>query len=161
MTSLPASKLRVLSRLRALATCLIEEREAADALVEMVLVSAWNIGHSLARKDLETLLFSIMHREFHGYECAGLRADAPDRIACLLQPDMGSSCARSVLRALPPVEREAILLVEACGLSQAEAAAICECDLWTFRRRLQNASELLAKQLRAVSKPAPHLWLAS
>lgn len=161
MTSLPASKLRVLSRLRALATCLVEEREAAEALVEIVLVSAWKIGHSLARKDLETLLFSLMHREFHRYECAGASADAPDRTAYLLQPDMSSSCARSVLRGLPPVEREAILLVEACGFSQAEAAAICECDLWTFRRCLQNASELLANELPPASKPAPHLWLAS
>jgi RNA polymerase sigma-70 factor (ECF subfamily) len=58
------------------------------------------------------------------------------------------------LRTLPPLLREAVILVGAQGLSHAEAAAICAVPLGTMKARVSRARRLLAEKLeRAAPDP--------
>jgi RNA polymerase sigma-70 factor (ECF subfamily) len=70
------------------------------------------------------------------------------------------STAKLLLRGLHPAEREAIVLLDACGFSELDAAAICECDLQTLRQRVGNASAKLCQALhpkRSAGKPVLRL----
>lgn len=145
--------LGVLPQLRAFAICLADDQEPADALVEVVLVRAWSGDRHIARDDVRLLLFNLMHREFHGYEAARAVARLPRRPAMLRSCGEDRAVARSLLRGLDPVEREAIVLLDACGLSELDATAICECDLWTIRKRARSASAKLSRALHA-ERPA-------
>lgn len=162
---LSASNLvEVLPQLRAFAVCLADDQELADALVEVVLVRAWSGDRPIAHDDVRLLLFKLMHREFHGYEAARAVARLPRRPAVLRSCGSDSAGARSLLRGLHPAEREAIVLLDACGFSEPDAAAICECDLWIIRQRARNASAKLSQALhpkRLAGKPALRLCKAS
>ncbi|WP_412177072.1 sigma factor-like helix-turn-helix DNA-binding protein [Mesorhizobium sp. J8] len=151
--------LEVLPQLRAFAVCLADDRELADALVEVVLVRACRGDRHAAHDDVRLLLFNLMHREFHGYETARRLARLPGRQAALRTCGVDGT-ARFLLRGLHPAEREAIVLLDACGFSVPDAAAICGCDLRTVRQRASNASAKLGQALHS-KRPArkPALWL--
>ncbi|CDX56174.1 putative RNA polymerase sigma factor [Mesorhizobium plurifarium] len=163
MAALSASDLLwVLPQLRAFALCLADDQELADAVVEVVLVRAWNGDRHVAYDDVRLLLFNLMHREFHGYETTRALARLPGRPAALRTCSVDST-AKLLLRGLHPAEREAIVLLDACGFSELDAAAICECDLRTVRQRASNASAKLSQALhptRAAGKPALRLCQA-
>lgn len=155
--------LRVLPHLRALAICLADDREMADALVEVVLVRAWSGDRHITHQDTRLLAFNLMHREFHGYEAARAVARLPGRPAMLRSCGLDSTMARLLLRGLHPAEREAIVLLDACGFSELDAAMICECDLWTIRQRARNASAKLSRALhpeRSAGNPTLRLCQA-
>jgi RNA polymerase sigma-70 factor (ECF subfamily) len=61
------------------------------------------------------------------------------------------------LAALPTHHREVILLVAVIGLSPAEAAAVCELEPATFRKRLSRARARLAEALERDRAVAPRL----
>src|SRR5690349_10458344 len=103
--------LGVLSQLRAFALCLADDQELADALVEVVLVRAWNGDRHVIYDDVRLLLFNLMHREFHGYEAARTLARLPGRPTMLRTCGVDTT-ARLLLRGLHPAEREAIVLLD-------------------------------------------------
>lgn len=155
--------LRVLPQLRAFAVCLADDQELADALVEAVLIRACSGDRHVAHADVGLLLFNLMHREFHGYETARAVARLPRRQAMLRSCGLDSTIAKSLLRGLDPAEREAIVLLDACRFSELDAAAICECDLWTIRQRARDASTKLSGAVhrkRPAGKPALRLCKA-
>ncbi|MDG4875349.1 sigma factor-like helix-turn-helix DNA-binding protein [Mesorhizobium sp. WSM4935] len=155
--------LRVLPQLRAFAICLADDRNIADALVDVVLVRAWNGDRHVTYNDVRLLLFNLMHREFHGYETTRTLARVPMRRAALRTCSVDST-ASLLLRGLHPAEREAVVLLDACGFSEPDAAAICECDIRTVRLRASNASAKLSQSLqpeRSAAKPALRLCRAS
>ena len=51
------------------------------------------------------------------------------------------------LRGLPPLLREAVILVGAQGLSHAEAAEICNVPVGTMKARVSRARRMLAQVL--------------
>lgn len=161
-----ASDLRgVVPHLRAFAICLVDDQNVADALIEIVLLGTCKGNPRVAGYDTRMRLFNLMHREFHGYESTRALARLPRHPATLPSPirGMDSTAARSLLRALCPAEREAIVLLDACGFSEGDAGAICECDPLAIRERARNASERLSQAQpakRSADKRALHLWQA-
>ncbi len=57
-------------------------------------------------------------------------------------------CLDAALAALPPIYREALVLVGIEGFRPAEAAAICGVGAEAFRQRLSRARALLREQLK-------------
>ena len=55
------------------------------------------------------------------------------------------------LATLPPLLREAVILVGAQGLSHADAAAICQVPVGTMKARVSRARKLLAASLDPVN----------
>jgi RNA polymerase sigma factor (sigma-70 family) len=59
------------------------------------------------------------------------------------------------LAALPPGDREVLLLVSVDGFSPAEAAVICEVNAATLRQRLSRARGRLRRELDTIGSSAP------
>jgi RNA polymerase sigma-70 factor (ECF subfamily) len=54
---------------------------------------------------------------------------------------------RRAVAALPPLQRESIILFEYEGMSLAEVAAVCDSDVGTIKARLHRARERLRRGL--------------
>ncbi len=59
------------------------------------------------------------------------------------------------LYALPPLLREALMLVGAQGLSYEDAAAICAVPVGTMKARVSRARNLLARRFGPATDPGP------
>jgi len=64
---------------------------------------------------------------------------------------------RAAVLALPPLQREAVVLFEYQEMSLADVAAVCETDVGTVKSRLHRARERLRRTLRPLltGGPAP------
>jgi len=87
--------------------------------------------------------------------------DAPDDAAaqsngndplCVVLQQEAAEAVRQAVAALPPLQREAVVLFEYQEMSLADIAATCEIDVGTVKSRLHRARERLRRTL------AP--WLA-
>jgi RNA polymerase sigma-70 factor, ECF subfamily len=58
--------------------------------------------------------------------------------------DHDAAQLHTLIRALPPIFRDVIVLIDLQELSYAEAALICDCELGTVRSRLSRARAMLA-----------------
>jgi RNA polymerase sigma-70 factor (ECF subfamily) len=65
--------------------------------------------------------------------------------------DEAAGAVRRAVEALPPLQREAVVLFEYQEMSLAEIAAVCDADVGTVKSRLHRARERLRRTL------APHL----
>jgi RNA polymerase sigma-70 factor (ECF subfamily) len=70
-----------------------------------------------------------------------------------------ASAVRLAVEALPPLQREAVVLFEYQEMSLADIAAVCEVDVGTVKSRLHRARErrrrTLAPWLAGAARPAP------
>ena len=82
---------------------------------------------------------------------APAEAGASDPLNVVLQEEAAEAVRRAVA-ALPPLQREAVVLFEYQEMSLADIAATCEIDVGTVKSRLHRARERLRRTL------AP--WLA-
>ena len=78
-------------------------------------------------------------------------AGANDPLYVVLQQE-AAEAVRQAVAALPPLQREAVVLFEYQEMSLADIAAVCEIDVGTVKSRLHRARERLRRTL------AP--WLA-
>jgi RNA polymerase sigma-70 factor (ECF subfamily) len=70
----------------------------------------------------------------------------PDALQQLLDEEVSETVRRAVA-ALPPLQREAIVLFEYEEMSLAETAAVCGTDVGTVKARLHRARERLRRDL--------------
>jgi RNA polymerase sigma-70 factor (ECF subfamily) len=82
---------------------------------------------------------------------APAQAGGSDPLDVVLQQE-AAEAVRQAVAALPPLQREAVVLFEYQEMSLADIAAVCEIDVGTVKSRLHRARERLRRTL------AP--WLA-
>ena len=151
----------LLPDLRAFARFLARDRAAADDVVQDSLVRALAaLGQFQPGTNLKAWLFAILRNAF--YEQARRRK----REALLLQgqpePDEAASPTQDhraavtdlqrLIWALPPLLREALILVGAQELSHEEAAAVCNVPVGTMKARLSRGRAALAEAMRRVER---------
>lgn len=112
-----------------------------------------------ARGPLSPWLLGIARNFVHrrvGFDARFVADDAPEPPAPPLEPatpEDAVSSRREVARlhaaiaALPPHDRDVLVLVELAERSYVDTAAICGCELNTVRSRLHRARALLAQWL--------------
>jgi RNA polymerase sigma-70 factor, ECF subfamily len=150
--------LDAIPRLRALAIGLSGHGAQAEDLVQEALTRAWaNLSSFQPGTNMEAWLYTILRNEFythlrkHRHEIsdpegafAATLVSAPAQEARVDFQDL-----RVALGKLPPLLREAVLLVGASGLSYEHAAAICRCAVGTMKSRVHRARVRLMEMLSA------------
>lgn len=151
----------LLPELRAFARFLARDRVAADDLVQDALVRALAAASRFERgTNLKAWLFTILRNAFYEQgrrrrrEAAVLRAGFPPDAAGRPDQDGRSEVSdlERLIWTLPPLLREALILVGAQELTHEEAAAICGVPEGTMKARLSRARAALA---RAMATPGP------
>ena len=80
-------------------------------------------------------------------EAAGAAApNGADPLRAIVQAEQAEAVRTAVL-ALPPLQREAVVLFEYQEMSLADIAAVCEVDVGTVKSRLHRARERLRRTL--------------
>ena len=154
--SLRGSMLALLPDLRAFARFLAHDRAAADDLVQDTVVRALaSLDQFEPGSNLKAWLFTILRNLF--FEQARRRqreAAALGAHGLLEEAVPGRQTERSELRdlqrqlwQLPPLLREALVLVGAQELTHQEAALICGVPVGTMRARVSRARTQLARIL--------------
>ncbi len=149
--------LALLPDLRAFARFLVRDRTAADDLVQDTVVRALGaLAQFQPGTSLKAWLFAILRNLFFEQarrrrrEAAALRAHFPqDEADPASQGDTAD--IRDLQRALwtlPPLLREALVLVGAQGLTYEEAAIISNVPVGTMKARVSRARTQLARMLQ-------------
>ena len=159
-TGLRTALAGLLPELRAFARFLCGSRTEADDLVQEALArSLLSLGDRAEPvQDLRAWCLATVRNIFHEQlrarkrEARRLRDAVPEDLPPPLQETPGQmrDLARA-LRDLPPLLREAVILVGAQGLSHAEAAAICGVPVGTMKARVSRARGRLAGALGRVT----------
>ena len=146
----------LLPDLRAFARFLARDRAAADDLVQDTVVRALAaLDQFTPGTNLKAWLFTIQRNAFYEgvrrrrREDAAMRgrvaeteAGAPQQLARSEISDL-----QQVIWTLPPLLREALILVAAQELTHEEAAAICGVPVGTMKARLSRARGLLSRTM--------------
>lgn len=141
--------------LRRFALSLAHDPTAADDLVQDTLLRAWkNRASFTLGTNFEAWTFTILRNQFYsqhrrhrevqdeeGVHAAQL-ISLPDQAGHLDLRDV-----QVALSQLPPVMREALVLVAVEDLSYEEAAAIMNCEIGTAKSRVWRARDRLARLL--------------
>ena len=148
--------LTILPDLRAFARFLIRDRAAADDLVQDTVVRALSaLPQFQPGTNLKAWLFTILRNLFYEQtrrrrrEAAALSAHLITEDAVRADQDDASHVRDldRMLWALPPLLREALVLVGAQELSYEEAAVICGVPIGTMKARVSRARVQLAQIL--------------
>ncbi|MBV8096797.1 MAG: sigma-70 family RNA polymerase sigma factor [Acetobacteraceae bacterium] len=153
----------LLPRARAFARFLVKNRAEADDLVQEGLVRALaSLDQFRPGTRLRPWLFTILRNTF--YEQARRRRterrvmeevarDAPTaKHPTQTAPQENEATLNDLQRllwTLPPLLREALVLVGAQGLAHEEAAEICNVPVGTMRARVSRARAAIARAMRA------------
>jgi len=154
--SLRETMLKAVPSLRAFAISLSGNVDRADDLVQETLLRAMaNIDSFQVGTNMPAWLFTILRNLFRT-EYRKRRREVEDVDGSYMeglksQPEQHSRIDfeefRVALGELPPVQREALLLVGASGFSYEEAAEICDCAVGTIKSRVFRARARLAELL--------------
>ncbi len=143
-------------RLRRYARALVGDRYAADDLVQDTLERAWNKLHLWRQgSDMRAWLFAIMHNVFVN-QARSRRQDIERHMEELpiiaVRGTQGQQLelieVDRALRALPPDQREVLLLVAVEQLTYEETSRALEVPIGTVMSRLSRGRERL-RQLTA------------
>jgi RNA polymerase sigma-70 factor, ECF subfamily len=145
--------LTAIPRLRAFAVLLSGNEDQADDLVQETLQRAvTDIRFLSPGTDIRAWLFMILCNQFHARAHAGrtARGSIDDQVAPTAPSQPATTPAahdalRQALIALPPRQREALILVVASGFSYEQAAQICGCPVGTIKSRVNRARIDLAR----------------
>ncbi len=146
--------LALLPDLRAFARFLARDRTLADDLVQETLVRALGaLGQFQAGTNLKAWLFTIQRNAFFEQARRRRREDVAMRGHFAGGEEEGPaqhgaadlSDLQRMLFSLPPLLREALVLVGAQELSHDEAAAICGVPVGTMKARVSRARSKLAQ----------------
>ncbi len=157
-TELKRQVAALLPDMRAFARFLARDRTLADDLVQDTVLRALGaLGQFERGSNLKAWLFTILRNQF--YEQG--RRSRRETIALSAQPDEGegsrpaqhdraeiTDLQRLIFR-LPPLLREALILVGAQELSHEAAAAICNVPVGTMKARLSRARSALSVMMEA------------
>jgi RNA polymerase sigma-70 factor (ECF subfamily) len=153
--------LALLPDLRAFARFLVRDRHAADDLVQDTLVRSLSaLAQFQDGTNLKAWLFTILRNQFYEQtrrrrrEATALNSGFPaEETARAQQDDIAAlrDLSRNLWQ-LPPLLREALVLVGAQELSHDEAARICGVPVGTMKARVSRARTQLAVILQAPSE---------
>jgi len=145
--------LLLLPDLRGFARFLVRDRVAADDLVQDTVVQALGaLGQFQSGTNLKAWLFTILRNQF--FAQARRRKREAELLQAHFQAEQGSVTGddladlgdlQRMLWTLPPLLREALVLVGAQELSYDEAAAICAVPVGTVKARVSRARAALAR----------------
>ncbi|TGD95820.1 sigma-70 family RNA polymerase sigma factor [Methylobacterium nonmethylotrophicum] len=146
----------VLPRLRTFALSLTVNAAQADDLVQETVLKAWVNQHRFTPgTNLAAWLCTILRNQFYT-ECRRRRrevedvdgAAAGDMIA-LPEQEHGIDLQKvwQAMTALPPTQRQALMLVGAQGLTYEAAATLIGCQVGTVKSRVSRARSFLASRL--------------
>ncbi len=149
----------LLPELRAYARFLVRDRSKSDDLVQDSIVRALaSIGQFQAGTSLKAWAFTILRNAF--FEQARRRKREEAALAMHagggegLQQHHGEIADMSrMLWTLPPLLREALVLVGAQELTHEEAALVCSVPVGTMRARVSRARGKLAEAFGTGSRP--------
>ncbi|MGI3777587.1 MAG: sigma-70 family RNA polymerase sigma factor [Janthinobacterium lividum] len=156
--------LALLPDLRAFARFLARDRTLADDLVQETLVRALAaLAQFQAGTNLKAWLFTIQRNAFFEHARRRRREDVAMREHFAGAESEGPaqhgvsdlSDLQRMLFSLPPLLREALVLVGAQELSHDEAAAICGVPVGTMKARVSRARAKLARITGRTEAPEP------
>jgi RNA polymerase sigma-70 factor (ECF subfamily) len=104
----------------------------------------------LRRRGQETLM-DDPPEEPPGRETA---ADGRDPLSRVMEAE-AAEAVRMAVEALPPLQREAVVLFEYQEMSLADVAAVCDTDVGTVKSRLHRARERLRRTLTPLLAGGP------
>ena len=152
-----------LPALQAFAQSLTGNPGRADDLVQEALLKAWaNQDRFAPGTNLKAWLFTILRNQFYS-ECRKQRREVEDvdgalagQLVAPAAQEHGSDLqvVLSHMARLPPLQREALLLVGAQGLTYEAAAAVMGCQTGTVKSRVSRARAYLVERLETPSAPA-------
>jgi RNA polymerase sigma-70 factor (ECF subfamily) len=141
----------LLPELRAYARFLLRDRPKADDLVQDTVVRALaSMAQFQEGTSLKAWMFTILRNAFYEQTRRRRREDAAMALHAQtagagLQDHHGDIADLSqMLWALPPLLREALVLVGAQEMTHEEAASICGVPIGTMRARVSRARQQLA-----------------
>jgi RNA polymerase sigma-70 factor (ECF subfamily) len=163
-TGVSADLVLQIPELRAFAISLCRSTDQSEDLVQDTLLSAWahlddfkegtNLGAWLTtilrNRFVNIYRKQRLHREVIGSGQIEAAATVPNQDGWAISTDLGNA-----LEQLPDHQRAAVLLVGADGLSLAEAATICDCEVGTIKSRVSRARERLSTLLADDDAAAP------
>ena len=150
-----------LSDLRRFALSLVSDAVRADDLVQETLLKAWaGQNRFIPGTNLKAWLFTIMRNEFYTERRKGKRvvedvdgAKAAQLIAPAAQEHgLDLRTLYSHIAKLPPLQREALLLVGVQGLTYDAAAEVLGCQAGTVKSRVSRARSLLTSWFEMPAK---------
>ncbi len=146
----------ILPELRAYARFLVRDRAKSDDLVQDTVVRALSaLAQFQAGTSLKAWLFTILRNAFyeqsrrHKRESAAMEMHARTASEGVQAHHAHITELSQLLWQLPPLLREALVLVGAQEMTHEEAAAICGVPVGTMRARVSRAR----KQLSANNTP--------
>lgn len=147
--------------LRAFALSLAANEARADDLVQNTVLKAWAAQDRFAAgTNLVAWLCTIMRNEFYS-EIRKRKREVEDAdgiyagtLVALRDQEHGVELQQvwAMLGKLPPLMREALLLVSAQGLTYEAAAAVMGCQVGTAKSRVSRARAFLAGSLSVTSR---------
>jgi RNA polymerase sigma-70 factor, ECF subfamily len=155
-TGVPVDLVAQIPELRAFAISLCRSTDQSEDLVQDTLLSAGahrddfkegtNLGAWLTtilrNRFVNIYRKQRLHREVMGTGQIEGAVTVPNQDGWAISTDLGNA-----LEQLPEHQRQAVLLVGADGLSLAEAAVICQCEVGTVKSRVSRARERLSTLL--------------
>jgi len=152
----------MLPELRAFARFLARDRAQADDVVQDAVVRALAALHQFQPgTSLKAWLFTILRNAFYEQQ----RRRKREAVAIEGSFDLSEAAEpaqeargeindlQQVIWRLPPLLREALILVGAQELSHEEAAAVCNVPVGTMKARLSRARVALATAMRDAEAP--------
>jgi len=149
-----AALLKAIPHLRAFAISLTGDLDRADDLVqEAIMRGLTHIDQFEPGTNMQSWLFTILRNLFHTQHRRRKReVEDPDGIMASRVPVAPEQAGhldwedlQTALKALPVLQREALLLVAVEGFSYEEAAAICNTKMGTIKSRINRARVRLAE----------------
>jgi RNA polymerase sigma-70 factor (ECF subfamily) len=157
-TALRAALADLLPDLRAFARFLAGTKAEADDLVQEALArTLQSLNNAADIGELKPWCFAVLRNVFHEHLRTRRREDrrlqqqiATDAVPATQEMSSDVRDLAQQLRVLPPLLREALVLVGAQGLSYDEAARICGVPTGTMKARVSRARQQLARALDRV-----------
>jgi len=147
--------------LRAFARFLARDPSSADDLVQDALMRALGaLAQFRPGTNLKAWLFTILRNEFYQQarrrkrEAAALQSRFPPPENARPTQE-GTSAVRELARliwTLPPLQREALVLVGAQGMSYEEAALVCGVPVGTVKARVSRGRATLAASVQGEAR---------
>jgi RNA polymerase sigma-70 factor (ECF subfamily) len=148
--------LAALPGLRAFAMSLAVNAARADDLVQETLLKAWQNQHRFqSGTSLNAWLFTILRNQFYS-ECRKRKREVEDadgtaaaRLTSLADQEDRIEVQQvwDKLAKLPPLQREALLLIGMHGMTYEAAAELLGCETGTVKSRVSRARAFLAASL--------------
>jgi RNA polymerase sigma-70 factor (ECF subfamily) len=142
--------------LRAFSRMLCRNRAVADDMAQEALANAWRARNTFeAGTNMRAWLFRILRNGYYSHVRRASReshwdADAAERIEAPAKEQEWAVELSDTVRALhtlPDVQRDAVILVGAAGVTYQDAAAICGTRVGTLKSRVARGRTELSYRL--------------